>query len=179
MLPLRGKSSVISSDNDFFAGAAAPPGPQRSWSSPGLFERPKSPHFGLLDEWCGRPESETPQLVVGQSAVSSRRKRGSTAPVLLLTLGQLHSELAHATLVPLQIVRASLSGGTLDQGIMGIQVSEVETAEAAAMPHGPRSDVEPAGSSGRSLRVDSGKEPVYLPRDIASWQHCERVRRKR
>ena len=113
MLPLRGKSSVISSDNDFFAGAAAPPGPQRSWSSPGLFERPKSPHFGLLDEWCGRPESETPQLVVGQSAVSSRRKRGSTAPVLLLTLEQLHSELAHATLVPLQIVRASLSGGAV------------------------------------------------------------------
>ena len=55
----------------------------------------------------------TPQLVVGQSAVSSRRKRGSTAPVLLLTLEQLHSELAHATLVPLQIVRASLSGGAV------------------------------------------------------------------
>ena len=49
----------------------------------------------------------------------------------------------------------------------------------AAMPHGPRSDAEPAGSSGRSLRVDSGKEPVYLPRGTASWQHCERVRRKR
>src|SRR6266436_4801650 len=41
----------------FLAARQAPSGPQRSWSSTGLFERPKNLHFGVLDAWCWRPES--------------------------------------------------------------------------------------------------------------------------
>src|SRR5438132_19996 len=53
----RGSRAQCEPRQRFLAARQAPSGPQRPWSSTGLFERPKSLHFGLLDEWCWRPES--------------------------------------------------------------------------------------------------------------------------
>src|SRR5882762_2198408 len=81
MLPLPGKSRQCEPRQRFFAARQAPSGPQRSWSSTGLFERPKNLHFGLLDEWCWRPESNRQPfayeatalpIVLGQRMVGAR-----------------------------------------------------------------------------------------------------------
>jgi hypothetical protein len=47
---------------------------------------------------------KTPQLVVGQSAVSTQRKARGSGAVSLLALEQLSSEVARTTLLPLRIV---------------------------------------------------------------------------
>ena len=53
----RGSRAQCEPRQRFLAAWQAPSGPQRSWSSTGLFERPKNLHFGVLHEWCWRPES--------------------------------------------------------------------------------------------------------------------------
>src|SRR6266481_8221606 len=68
-------------DNDFSPARQAPSRPQRSWSSTGLFERPKNLHFGVLDEWCWRAgsnrepfayEATTVPIVLHQRMVGAR-----------------------------------------------------------------------------------------------------------
>src|SRR5439155_16485199 len=53
----RGSRAQCEPRQRFLAARQAPSDPQRSWSSTGLFERPENLHFGLLVEWCWRPES--------------------------------------------------------------------------------------------------------------------------
>ena len=65
----RGSRAQCEPRQRFLAARQASSGPQRSWSSTGLFERPKNLHFGVLDEWCWRPESNRQPFAYEATAV--------------------------------------------------------------------------------------------------------------
>src|SRR5882672_9516204 len=65
----RGSRAQCEPRQRFLAARQAPSGPQRSWSSTGLFERPKNLHFGVLDEWCWRAESNREPFAYEATAV--------------------------------------------------------------------------------------------------------------